>query len=443
MGNDDGAPRPADDLAEDFATAMLGSPRGLRLAFTCFQDHLVKLMDGDYDGPEREDHSAFFNACHDEHVATELSRRRPGERGWQGLPRRFGPGVHEPSEPQMPEPLPYEQLAQRIRQYEPSPLTGTELLEALEVTVSQASYWGDVHGEEILAAQEPIRQALFPFAREAARAALDLGLDASPVADSSWVVEFDNSAAGLRFGAPPAQDDAAQVLDEWWDRTTAWESRMILELPADPSARHSGEWWSTPPSGLVLSCPSWPTAVMDPQRGPHHGEPAGLRLVEDPHGWTRAMAYRLESPRPPEDLRLFLIDSPQDWAWLCARFPFDVSATKRHDWHRITDHAEPWFIPDFDAMASEFDAVHLTLRGYLSAAGIAIPVPRLTEPGDGPDVLNEELPAREPLGHSVIAGWAPMSTYWLVNARADPDSGTGWEGDGQCAWWPASSSAAD
>lgn len=441
MGNDDGAPRPADDLADDFARAMLGSPRGLRLAFTCFQNHLVKLMDGDFEGPEWEDHSVFFNACHDEHVATELSRRGPGERGWKGLPRRFGRGVREPAEPQMPEPLPYEQLAQRIRRYDPSPVTGPELLEALEVTVSQASYWGDVHGEEILAAQAPIRRALFPFAREAARAILAFGLDASPVAGTAWVVEFDNSALGLPFGTPPAHDDAAQVLDQWWDRTTAWESRMILELPTDPSTRHSGEWWSTPPSGLVQSCPAWPSSMIDETHGAHPDEPVGLRLVEDPHGWQHAVAYRLEDPHPPEALRLFVIDSPRDWAWLCARFPFDVSATKRHDWHRVTGEVEPWLLPDFDAMAAEFDGVHLTLRGYLSSAGLAIPVPRLVDPGEGPEVLEQELPVRPPAGHSVIAGWAPLSTYWLVDARVDPDSGAAWASDGQHAWWPASSSA--
>lgn len=441
MGNDDGAPRSMDDLAEDFATAMLGSPRGLRLAFTCFQNHLVKLMDGGYSGPVWEDHSAFFDACHDEGLAVGLSRRGPGERGWQGLPRRVGPGVHEPAEPQMPDPLPYQQLAQRIRRYEPSPLTGPELLQALEVAVSQASYWGDIHGEETLAAQEPIRAALFPFAREAARANLAFGLDASPVADTAWVVEFDNSAAGLPFGTPPAQNDAAQLLEHWWDRTTAWESRMILELPADPSTRHTGEWWSTPPSGLMVSCPAWPATMTDPHHGPYPGEPTGLRLVEDQLGWKRALVYRLVSPRPPEDLRLFVIDGPQDWAWLCARFPLDVSATKRHDWHRVTGEVEPWILPDFDAMAAEFDAVRLTLRGYLSSAGIAIPVPRLVDPGEGPEVLDAELPARPPVGHSVIAGWAPLSTYWLVNARADPGSRTPWEGDGQHAWWPASSPA--
>ncbi|MGO4454317.1 hypothetical protein [Arthrobacter sp. RAF14] len=439
MGNDDGAARPAHDLAEDFARAMLGSPRGLRLAFTCFQNHMVKLMDGDYSGPVWEDHSAFFHACHDESVRTVLDRRGPGERGWAGLPRLIGPGVHEPAEPQMPAPLPFEALADRIRGYEPTPLNGSELLNALVVAVNEASYWGDVHGEEILASQAPIRRALFPFAREAARAILRSGLDSSPGSGPQWVVDFDNSAAGLPFGAPPPPVHAAHVLEQWWDRTTAWESRMILEVPADPSRHHTGEWWSTPPSDLVVSSPAWPAATTDPQHGPHPAEPTGLRLVEDPHGWRRATAHRLVNPRPPEELRLFVIDGPRDWAWLCARFPFEVSATKRHDWHRITGEVEPWLIPDFDAMAAEFDAVHLSLRGYLSSAGNAIPVPRLTEPGDGPEVLDAGLPTRPPVAHSVIAGWAPLSTYWLVDARVDPASGTGWESDGQREWWPASS----
>jgi len=439
MGND-GVRQPADDLAEDFAEAMLGSPRGLRFAFACFQQQLLTLMDGDYDGPVYADHVAFFDACHDESVGTILARRGPGERGWNGLPRRFGPGVREPAEPQMPAPLPYQDLADRIRRYEPTLPDGPELVEALVTTVSDAAYWGEVRGEEVLASREPIRRALRPYAREAARAILAFGLHSPPDPYAQWSVDFGNSAADLPYGTPPASVNAASVLEKWWDQATAWESRSLLESPSDPSARFSGEWWSTPPDRLMITSPPWPTAMTDPARGPHPGEPTGLRIIEDPHGWEHATAHRLVSPRTQRELRLFVIDGPQDWARLCARFPFEVSASKRHDWHHTTGGVEPWFMPDFDAMAAEFDAIHLSLRGYLSSAGIAVPVPCLPEAEEDSPILDQRLPERPLLGHTVLAGWAPLSTYWLVDAHVEPGSGTRWEGDGQREWSPASSS---
>jgi hypothetical protein len=56
-------------------------------------------------------------------------------------------------------------------------------------------------------------------------------------------------------------------------------------------------------------------------------------------------------------------------------------------------------VPDWAAVAERYDAVHLTYAGYLSSAGLAIPV---------------EDPADDS-ARSLIAGWNPDATYWLTD----------------------------
>lgn len=57
-------------------------------------------------------------------------------------------------------------------------------------------------------------------------------------------------------------------------------------------------------------------------------------------------------------------------------------------------------MPDWAAVAAHYDAVHLTYAGYLSSAGLAIPV-------DDPASVDDT--------RSVIAGWNPGATYWLTD----------------------------
>jgi hypothetical protein len=61
----------------------------------------------------------------------------------------------------------------------------------------------------------------------------------------------------------------------------------------------------------------------------------------------------------------------------------------------LTGLAGRWFVPDYSKVAQQFDAVYLTVGGYLSAAGVPLPV-------DG--------------GWTVLAGWDPGETYWFGNA---------------------------
>src|SRR5699024_6384843 len=178
----------------------------------------------------------------------------------------------------------------------------------------------------------------------------------------------------------------------------AWRVR-----PTRVTADWSGAWWSCPPPEL----PSIARALVD-------GSPSGLWCVEDSLGWKAADARRLGAPA---GLRICEIDSAEAWADLCARYPIEVTAQRRHDWYRATGRDGAWVIPDWASVADEYDAVHLQVQAYLSAAGTAIPVAERTA--------------------TVIAGWGPDQTSWFTpNVRYldetarwtldESDEPTGW-----------------
>ena len=89
------------------------------------------------------------------------------------------------------------------------------------------------------------------------------------------------------------------------------------------------------------------------------------------------------------------ITTPSDWAGLVTRHPLDVDRSRRHDWYRTTGRTGPWQIPDWLAASRDHDAVHLTVAGYLAAAGRALPTEH---------------------GWTVLAGFDPDLTYWLTDS---------------------------
>ncbi|MGO3555043.1 MAG: hypothetical protein ACTINZ_06650, partial [Microbacterium gubbeenense] len=65
------------------------------------------------------------------------------------------------------------------------------------------------------------------------------------------------------------------------------------------------------------------------------------------------------------------------------------------DWRDTTGRDGPWVMPDWAAVAEEYDAVHLQVAAYLQAAGRALPV-------------TDEAA-------TVLAGWDPDATYWFTD----------------------------
>ncbi|WP_207453593.1 hypothetical protein [Desertivibrio insolitus] len=253
------------------------------------------------------------------------------------------------------------------------------MLESLSQTVDRAMYWQPPDGEDVLAASPELADAL----RGIARQVLDhpaASWWADPLdSDSQRVVHHTAHQGGA------AARPAAEALSVWREETLATERRAQRDTPRDPAASFSGDWWSAPVSVVTSST-----------RDLGEAGPVGLHLVEDRFGWERALVLPLEvTPTSTYEL-----DGPDAWAELCHRFPLEVTASRRHDWYRVTGWDSEWVIPDWSAVAREYDAVHLSLAGYLTTAGRGIP---LTET------------------HStVLAGWDPDQTYWLRDV--DPDA---------------------
>lgn len=242
--------------------------------------------------------------------------------------------------------------------------------EALQASVDLARYWQEPDGADNVAALPSVRHALRRVARQLVTAMPDLGASRGP---AQWAVEW----VPLADSAPLAVGSAA-VLAEWTRDQRAEEERSARERPTDPHANWSGTWWSVPYTLLRTR-----GSIED-----------ALELVEDSLGWEIATIIPVHGAG-----RTLEIQSPDDWAALCREYPVEVTASRRHDWFRVTGRDGRWLIPDWERVAEQWDAVHLTTLGYLSAATQLIEID--TEYG------------------SVIGGWAPDSTIWLTDVARE------------------------
>lgn len=245
---------------------------------------------------------------------------------------------------------------------------GAHLLHrSLSASVEAAMYWQEPDGQDALAALPEIREAMVPLAHRVAAAAPVMGWD-HPCASQQWI---------LRWSRPGSPDDSDPHRDvhRWAAGTQESEATARAERPRDPRAAWSGSWWSTP-LGLQQTVDR---------------VPAALDLVEDEMGWVDAWVTPVHGPG-----RTFEITGAEDWIALCREHPLEVSASRRGDWYRVTGRDGRWVVPDWEQVAPQWDAVHLTVAGYLQAATRALEVDADTA--------------------SVIGGWDPGSTYWLTSA---------------------------
>jgi hypothetical protein len=100
---------------------------------------------------------------------------------------------------------------------------------------------------------------------------------------------------------------------------------------------------------------------------------------------------------------------------MVGRYPVDVSKSRRHDWWRVTGWAGRWLIPDFGGVAADYDAVHLSIAGYLTTAGRALSVDD---------------------ARTVLAGWDPDQTFWLTEVLTSAGPPNSWVDldDGRLGW---------
>ena len=166
----------------------------------------------------------------------------------------------------------------------------------------------------------------------------------------------------------------------------------------------SGAWWSAP-----IAHPGVHTARSVGQPP----SPVGLVFVEDSMGWRAATSWQASATR---DVRVLELDAPEHWVGLVRRYPLEVTATtKRGDWWRTTGRDGRWAMLDWPAVAEDWDAVHLSVAGYLTTAGRALAVAEDTA--------------------TVLAGWPPDATFWLADVLRVTGGPMSWRRDVDTLAW--------
>lgn len=357
---------------------LLAGPRGRRL---CLE--LVQPPADGFTADDNELRHALFYAAHHADPGAGTSRVV------------FGWGVPDP----LPEPSSAD--VARLIEDRPLPEPGAEQVwRALGATVDSARYWQEPDGEDGLAATPEVTGALPQVARVVTTSAHTVWWTAPLRRTDQWAVTFLEPED--RGPDPWAGLPAGRQLARWTERERALEEEFRREQPGDAREPISAHWWSVPVAGLVS------TTSRIPGRGP-----VGLRMVEDELGWDRATVRRVEVPA---DARVYEVDGPEAWTELCRRHPLDVSASRRYDWFRATGEDLPWVIPDWQRVAEDVDAVHLTVAGYLTTAGRALPL------GDGRS--------------TVLAGWDPDATLWLTDLPGAGGAEETWVRDEDGDWAP-------
>jgi hypothetical protein len=284
------------------------------------------------------------------------------------------------------------------------------LLAPLARSVDEAMYWQQPDGIDYELASRLLAEALVPVAH-AVSAAPAAGWWASPLdAASQRITEFRPEETGDRRAGPPEPAGApeppgltgAKTRLAAWRADTLADEESAADRPADPAAAWSGDWWSAPAaSDLIATTRSLPGLGA-----------VGLALVEDTRGLASAWCWLVRSQ---PDVRCYEIRGPADWIALTGRYPLPVSRSRRHDWWRVTGLAGDWLIPDYAAMAADYDAVHLTVGGYLTTAGRAL---------------------QAGAARTMLAGWNPDETYWLADVLELAGVAAGWVNpDGEPAGW--------
>lgn len=246
--------------------------------------------------------------------------------------------------------------------------------------VDFAMGWQEPEAEDVVAADPAVIAALLPIAT---------AVLASPAA--AWwqtPVDLDTLRYTSRYDGnhparPPRLDGTAGLVADWRRSAVIGNHRDQLELPADPTAPYSGVWWSSPSGNNPIPTSTRALAGL-----------GSIKLIweEDSFDQSDALVWPLALTSPA---RVYEIDGPDAWSELVARYPLDVSASRRHDWYRATGRDGGWQVPDYVAVAADWDAIHLTAAGYLSTVLRALPA------GDG--------------YATVLAGWDPDQTWWLAD----------------------------
>lgn len=270
-------------------------------------------------------------------------------------------------------------------------LTSLDLVLPMDATVSAAMGWQPPHDQDVVAADPAVIEALRPIAEAVA---------SSPATDWwSSSADPDELRCTSRFDTDlpasiPKLTGAEEELTSWRAKELDGEAEARATRPDDPAAPWGGHWWSIP-AGADLPTTTRPLPSIGSVK---------LLWEEDSFGQREAMIWAVEPTRAP---RVYEIDGPSAWIDLVRHYPLDVTWSRRQDWYRVTGRDGPWLIPDWEAVSHDWDAVHLTVLGYLTTAT------RLLEVDAGTATL--------------LAGWDPDQSWWLTDILTISAGPTRWQ----------------
>lgn len=262
-------------------------------------------------------------------------------------------------------------------------------LKDLAAAVDAAKYWQEPDEVDQALARVGVCHALAPLADAVAAAPANnwwsTPMDLAEQRCVCWLDIKDLTAPVTR---------TTEKLAAWRVSTVA-DEHAARERQPNPATKWTGRWWSAPCLADLAST----------TRPPPGSETWGPALTEDGLGLTEACCWPVMTTRTP---RVYEISDATAWVELVASYPLQVTLSRRHDWWRVTGLTGDWLIPDYAAVAAEYDAVHLSVYGYLTGAGRALDVGH---------------------AHTMIAGWDPDQTYWLTNSLRPSGPAVVWTRD--------------
>ena len=266
-----------------------------------------------------------------------------------------------------------------------------DLLPALANAVSWAMYWQPPHAEDVVLTDPVVSATLLPIA-EAVLATPQTRWWSAPLDRERQVRTVFEGAS-----PPRPSSTAGERLDRWHDGVLAEERQLALDRARCPDRTIGSTWWVTPAlAGLVTT-----TRARDGDGS------AALWLTEDDAGWSSAEAavrrrHRRARARDHRPSGL----GPRSWRRTRSTSP----CPRRPDWFGAVDApAGGWAIPDWPAVAAVWDGVHVSVLGWLTTAGVAVPV--------GPGAT------------TTLAGWDPDATWWLADVLVEQGARRRWVRD--------------
>ncbi|WP_159613416.1 hypothetical protein [Glutamicibacter sp. JC586] len=299
----------------------------------------------------------------------------------------FGPGAEDREQISVG----VEELADLLGCTALIPTTEPLLRSLLSISTDAARYWQAPDGIDSLLASKALKSQLARVAEHIVRSGLAEQWFEPVDRDTQHRVYFETPEP---YESPqPLWRTGIESLLAWKEHVIVTEARSVRTSKKYSLGTFSGEWWSAPSMYVDSTCGEF-----------SDGQPVGLSCVEDGFGWEKATATKVDIPRSDKVLE---ISSAEQWVKLCQDHGIEVTWQKRHDWYHVTGRDGAWVIPDWLAVARNYDGVHLSIGAYLALAGECLSV--------------------DTKFATIMAGWDPDKTYWFIDDLRDSEHSQNWK----------------